>query len=388
MKLRFLGSTLAVIAVFAACTLAQSGRGTAGGGRANQRNSRPEPSPTPTAVAAKPTPEPDTTPIVDDGEIIKVNTQLVSIPVRVMDKKGRFIGGLSKENFRVYEDGVEQEIAMFSNEHQPFTVALVLDVSYSSTFKINEIQSAAIAFIDQLRPQDKVMVVSFDEEVHMLCEPTNDRKEIYRAIRSTKIATGTSLYEAVDLVMNHRMRSIEGRKAIILFTDGVDTTSKRASDLSNIGDAMEIDSLIYPIRYDTFADVQAMKNRGTTIPIPAPGSRPTGGSPFPFPTIPIGQPSDQGTTPEEYKRAEEYLDKLATFTGGRMYLASSVGNLSDAFSKIASELREFYSLGYYPKEDRVPGKNTTIKVKIDQPGMVVRTRDGYIVPKKTKIRTN
>src|SRR6185295_1363973 len=115
------------------------------------------------------------------------------------------------------------------------------------TFKIGEIQSAAIAFIDQLRPQDKVMVVSFDEEVHMLCEATSDRKEIYRAIRSTKIATGTSLYEAVDLVMNHRLRSIEGRKAIILFTDGVDTTSRRANDFGNIDDARELDALIYPI---------------------------------------------------------------------------------------------------------------------------------------------
>ena len=392
MKAFLLAVILVVIAAAAVSTLAQSGRGQTQGGKANQRNVRPVPSPTPSpaAIAIEPTPAADTTAVNDDGDIIKVNTQLVSIPVRVMDKKGRFIGGLAKENFKVFEDGAEQDIAMFANEQQPFTVALVLDMSYSTTFKINEIQSAAIAFIDQLRPQDKVMVVSFDEEVHMLCEATYDRKDIYRAIRSTKVATGTSLYEALDLVMNHRMRGIEGRKAIILFTDGVDTTSKRANDYSNIGDAMELDALIYPIRYDTFADVQAMKRRGTTLPIPVPGSRPTGGSPFPFPmpTIPAGQPSDQGTTPEEYKRAEEYLDKLATFTGGRAYLASNVGNLSDAFTRIASELREFYSLGYYPKEDRVAGKTTTIKVRVDQPGMVVRTRDGYIVPKKTKIKTN
>jgi Ca-activated chloride channel family protein len=295
---------------------------------------------------------------------------------------------MSKENFRVYEDGVEQEVAMFSNEHEPFTVALMLDMSYSTTFKIAEIQTAALAFIDQLRPQDKVMVVSFDEDVHLLCEATSDRKEIYRAIRSTKIATGTSVYEAVDLVMNHRMRGIEGRKAIIIFSDGVDTTSRRASDYSNIGDAMELDSLIYPIRYDTFADVQRMKNN-PTMPLPIPGATPAGNNfPFPIPKVPVGTPSDAGTTPEEYKRAEEYLGKLADFTGGRMYLASTTTNLADAFSKIASELREFYSIGYYPKDDRVPGKNTTIRVKTDQAGVVVRTRDGYIVPKKTKIKTN
>ena len=384
MHIRPLVLFFSVLALFAATAVAQSGRGTVGGGKANQRTARPEPSPSPVPVAAQPTPEPDVK--ADDGEVIKIDTQLVSIPVRVMDKKGRFIGGLSKESFRVYEDGIEQEVAMFSNEHQAFTVVLMLDMSYSSKFKIGDIQSAALAFIDELRPQDKVMVVSFDADVHMLCEATNDRKEIYRAIRSTKIATGTSLYEAVDLVIDRRLRNIEGRKAVILFTDGVDTTSRRATDFSNIDDARELDALIYPIRYDTYADVQAMKNR-PTVPIPIPGS-PNITLPFPVPTSGGGTPSDQGTTPEEYKRAEEYLDKLATFTGGRMYLASTTMNLADAFSKIASELREFYSLGYYPKADRVSGKNTTIRVKVDQAGMVVKTRDGYIVPKKTKIKTN
>ena len=107
---------------------------------------QPSPTPRETNIAAS-----------DDGDIIKVNTQLVSIPVRVMDKKGRFIGGLVKDNFKVFENGEEQDVALFSNEHQPFTVALVLDMSYSTKFKIADIQTAAIAFIDQLRPQDQVM---------------------------------------------------------------------------------------------------------------------------------------------------------------------------------------------------------------------------------------
>lgn len=379
--LRLIVIFLTAAAVLATTAVAQSGRGTAGGGKANRRAAVPQPSPTPQPAVI--TPVPDTA--VTDDEIIKVNTQLVSIPVRVMDKKGRFIGGLTKESFHVFEDGVEQEISHFSNEHQPFTVALVLDMSYSTTFKINEIQSAAIAFIDQLRPEDKVMVVSFDQDVHTLCEATNDRSTIYRAIKSTKVATGTSVYEAMDVVMNRRLRGIEGRKAIILFTDGVDTTSMRANDFSNIDDARELDALIYPVRYDTFADVQRMKNK-PTIEIPPPGS-PSSGR-FPVPTIPVGQPSTQGTTPEDYKRAEEYLDKLATFTGGRGYLASSLSNLNDAFRKIASELREFYSLGYYPKDDRAAGKTTNIKVKVDQQGVVVRTRDGYRISKKTKLKTS
>jgi Ca-activated chloride channel homolog len=343
-------------------------------GKANKRAAENTPTPTPTPDAK----EEET---ADDGEVIRVNTQLVSIPVRVMDKKGRFIGGLQKENFKVFEDGVEQQIDLFSNEHQPFTVALVLDMSYSTTFKITEIQNAAIAFIDQLRPQDKVMVISFDEEVHMLCEATSDRKEIYRAIKSTRIATGTSLYEAVDLVMNDRLRQIEGRKAIILFTDGVDTTSRRSNDLRNLSDAMELDSLIYTIRYDTFADVQSMK-QGTVIPKPPPiripGSKDSG-SPFPFP-IPGGGgvAGSQGTTVEEYRRAAEYLDNLSQRTGGRIYEASTLVNLTDAYSKIASELREFYSIAYYPREDRTAGKTANVKIKVDRPGVVVRSREKFI----------
>lgn len=341
-------------------------------------NSRPAPLPTPT-----PTPEPDpdfVADAADDDEVVAVDTRLVTIPVRVLDRRNRFIGGLKQDNFKVFEDNVEQEIAYFTNEAQPFTVALVLDMSYSTVFKINEIQSAAISFIAQLRPEDKVMVISFDEDVHMLCEATSDRATIYRAIRSTRIATGTSLYEAVDMTMNDRMRSIKGRKAIVLFTDGVDTTSMRSNNGDNLRDAMELDALVYPIRYDTFADVQAMKNK-TIVDLPTPGK--------PIPQIPvIRTSSDKGTTAEEYKAAEEYLDRLATFTGGTVHLASTLGNLNKAFTKIASELREFYSLGYYPTSEGVPGKMRRIKVKVDQINVAVRARDSYVVPKKKKLRTS
>ncbi len=377
MKIRLSTLFLMLFAVFSANIFAQSGR------TDPKKNQRPEPTPTPLA-ASTPTLADAKAP-ADDGDVIKVTTQLVSIPVRVMDKKGRFIGGLAKENFRVFENSVEQEIALFSNENEPFTVALMLDMSYSAKFKLAEIQSAAIAFIDQLRPQDRVIVVSFDGDVHMLCEATSDRKEIYRAIKSTKIDNGTSLYEAIDLVMNNRLRQIDGRKAIILFSDGVDTSSRRVNDYNNLHDAMELDSLIYTIRYDTFADVQNMKNTPVihkpTISIPT--STPTG-NPIPAILSTVGTPSSQGTTPEEYEKAAEYLDQLAMRTGGRRYDATTLGNLADAYSKIASELREFYSVGYYPSEDRVAGKSSNVKIKLDKEGFVVRSRETFTNRKMTR----
>ncbi len=372
-------SIIAIFCTFLTMSAASQQRRptTSNEGKSNQRQA---------AATPTPTPQPENVAAVDDGEVIKVNTQLVSVPVRVMDKKGRFIGGLSKESFKVFEDGVEQEVALFSNENAPFTVALVLDMSYSTTFRIAEIQSAAIAFIEQLRPQDKVMVVSFDAEVHMLCEATSDRKEIYRAIKSTKISTGTSLYEAIDLVINNRLRQIEGRKAVILFTDGVDTTSRRVNAAANLNDAMELDALIYPVRYDTFSDVQRMSN-GTIVAKPPSIENPAA-TPDPYPiSIPkiVGStPGSQGTTEAEYRKAEEYLDGLAQNTGGRVYPATNFGNLADAYARIASELREFYSIAYYPNTDRVAGKPTHVKVKVDREGLVVRSREGFIRRKDAK----
>ncbi|MGI8811313.1 MAG: VWA domain-containing protein [Pyrinomonadaceae bacterium] len=351
------------------------------------------------AAAPTPSPEPISEEelkggkVQDDGTVVSVATEIVTVPVRVMDRKGRFIAGLAKENFKVFEDGVEQQIEFFTNESQPFTVALVLDMSYSSTFKLAEIQSAAIEFIGQLRPVDKVMVVSFDKELHVLCELTSDRQQIYKAINSAKITTGTSLYEAVDLVVNDRLRKVEGRKAMVLFTDGVDTTSENSSDVGNLRNVSESEVLVYPIRYDTYADVQRMQNRLPTdqtlpgqLPKSTPPTMPTkdpSGLPFPIPMI--GMPSSKGTSREEYDHAEQFLTELANRTGGRIYLASTIGNLSDAFKKIAGELREYYSIGYYPAQ-RVPGQTMKLKVTVDHPDSAVRARASYVVPKKSSAR--
>lgn len=379
MKISLLTLLLLLVTAFVPAASAQERRNE--GQTSGKKNQRTETAPTPLPT---PTPPPVAGTAVDDGEVIKVNTQLVTVPVRVLDRKGRFIGGLAKENFKVFENGQEQEIAMFSNENEPFTVALVLDMSYSAKFKLAEIQAAAIAFIDQLRPQDQVMVVSFDNDVHVHCLATSDRKEIHRAIRSTKISTGTSLYEAIDLVINRSLTIFEGRKAVILFSDGVDTTSRRASDLSNLHDAMEQEALIYTIRYDTFNDVQSMKNKPVIEPPKI--SIPTKDNPIPSILSTIATPGVQGTTPEEYQRAADYLEQLAAKTGGRMHNATTVGNLAEAYSQIASELREFYSVGYYPTEERAPGKTSSVKVRVDRDGVAVKARENYTKRSKPVIR--
>src|ERR1044071_2234931 len=195
---------------------------------------------------------------VDAGDIIRVSTTLVTIPVSVMDRDGRYVPNLQKEEFRIWEDGVEQEVAFFQSVDKPFSVVLMLDTSPSTQFRLEDIQDAAISFVNQLRSDDRVMVVSFNDDIKILSDFTTDRNKLQRAIQRSRTDDGTRLYDAVDMVINQQLSRVQGRKPIVLFTDGVDTTSRRASYDSNVMDAQELDALIYPVQYDTANDMNVM----------------------------------------------------------------------------------------------------------------------------------
>lgn len=325
---------------------------------------------------------------IGEGEILRVSTTLVTVPVSVLDRNGKYVPNLRKEDFHIYEDGSEQEVAYFASVEKPFTVALVIDTSGSTQNKLEEIQEAAISFVNQLRPEDSVMVVSFDDRVRLLSEPTNDRYALQSAIRRTTPGDGTKLYDAVDFVINERFNRIKGRKAIVLFTDGVDTTSRRATYEGTIRDAEELDALIYPIQFDTYADtVGRMGNPGGGFPRRRGGGITIGdilGGILNGGNVSIGNggggnPSCRGCTREEYERGAAYLRDLAQRTGTRVEQAGDGRNLAQAFSVIAEELRRQYSLGYYPKAQAQAGQRRQIRVRVNQPNMVVRARDSYIM---------
>lgn len=304
----------------------------------------------------------------EDDEVLKVETNLVSIPVSVYNRNGGYISELGKQNFKIFEDGKEQEVAYFATSEKPFTVVLLIDVSPSTAYKIEEIQNAAIAFVDQLKAQDSVMVVQFDSSVSVLTELTSDRNKIYKAIRKTGFGGGTSLYDAVDFSIRKRLKNVEGRKAIVLFTDGVDTTSNGASYESNVRDAEESDSIIFPIYYNTFLNTVGIGGGGGVM-----SSTPTLGSPFPG-----GR--GIGDTSAEYARGRAYLEELSSATGGRVYRPETTsGGLNEAFEGIAEELRSQYSIGYYPPEGGNSGDRRQIRVRVNRPNVVVRARDSYIV---------
>ncbi|HKO97830.1 MAG TPA: VWA domain-containing protein [Pyrinomonadaceae bacterium] len=322
---------------------------------------------------------------VEAGDIIKVDTTLVTLPVSVMDRDGRYIPNLRKEDFRLWEEDVEQQVAFFSAVDKPFSLVLMIDTSGSTRFRLEDIQDAAITFVNQLRPDDRVMVVSFDDDIRLLSDFTNDRYRLRDAIRQTRTGNGTKLYDAVDMVINRRLNQISGRKAIVLFTDGVDTTSRYASYDSNIADAEELDALVYPIQYDTYADMAGGGQWPGGMPpvtigdvlgqIFGGGARRRGGG--------GGMGRGNGRSRHEYEIANRYLIEMAERTGARNYQADSVQNMGLAFSKIAEELRRQYSLGYYPKNPAQPGQRRQVRIRVNQPNLAVKTRDSYVFKPST-----
>ncbi len=320
---------------------------------------------------------------VGEGDVVRVDTALVTVPVSVLDRQGRFVPNLRREDFSVFENGIEQSIAYFEPAEKPFTVALLLDTSASTHFHLWEIKEAAIAFATQLRPQDRVLVVSFNDQVLLLTEATNDLNAVSTVIQqNANTGDSTRLYDAVDLVIKERLNKIKGRKAIVLFTDGVDTSSYLATYQSTLREAEELDALIYPIQYDTSDYLRAIQSAGSITIV-------TSSSNWPFP----GRSSSQviysgpstggipppGTTKADYERADKYLHELAEKTGARLYQADDPGQLAQAFSRIAEELRRQYSLGYYPQTSAVQsGERRQIKVRVHQPNLAVRARDSYV----------
>lgn len=307
-------------------------------------------------------PEPDKpaeakVPAPENDDVIRIDTALIYVPVRVMDKDGKYIADLQVKDFKVYEDGVAQEIEHFSAVDDPFNVVLMLDTSGSTRFKIEDIQDAAVTFTEQLRPQDRVMVVSFDQKIWVDTEFTNDRTKLMKAILRTRTGSSTSVYDAVDLVLTERLSKLQGRKAIVLFSDGVDTSSSLATLQSTMERVEESNSIVYSVHYDTRAAVLA------TAPLP------------PNMIIP-------GSSEKDYQRAEKYLLELANRSGGRFYEAATLGDAKQAFASIAEELRRQYGLGYYSKNDQRDGAFRKIRVQGAHPNWAIRSRLGYRAPKK------
>ncbi len=279
-------------------------------------------------------------------EPIRVETDLVRVPATVLDRDGRYITKLKKEDFQIFEDGVEQEIDYFESTEQPFTILLLLDVSGSMKAFLGNLALAANVFVRKLRPDDKLIVVTFSDQINTLLEPTKIKDFEGRIKLKQKLLEGdTILYDAVERALK-KMRKIQGRKAIVLFSDGVGTGLATAK--GTIRTAEEQEALIYTIK---------------------------------FGTDPVERPS-YANRKSYFKRVEEiegYMRDLAVKTGGRNYQIEVISDLESTFGTIADELGQQYSLGYYPKTEGKKGERRKIKVKVRQPNLAVQARNGYVV---------
>jgi VWFA-related protein len=360
----------------------------------------------------------------------KIPTTLVNVPVIVTDRFGRFITGLNRNNFSIREDGVVQKLEDFSSTEAPFNVALLIDTSRSTQNKLNAIRKAALAFIKQLKPEDRVMIVTFDEQVRFASEFTNNRADLERSIKTVKTSYLTSLYDAIYLTINEKMASIKGRKAIVILTDGVDTASKRANFESSLELVAATGIISYAIQYETRNDGgPVMKPIFLPGPPGASGNNFTGAAPtwqevtkqsqqtkpetqtqdkdkpfinIPRPTgsvfgefpstppkmsVPASPPSTrvnsqiQQPIRDRYLIAADFMRSLAAQSGALYIRAESIENTTFAFQRIAEELRHQYALTYVSTNDQKDGNYRSIAVRVNNQDLVVRARFGYRVPK-------
>lgn len=242
-------------------------------------------------VAQKPAQDPG-----QDVDTIKIDTDLVTVPVIATDRTGAYVADLRQEEFLLSEDGVQQQIAFFGKISMPFHVVLMLDTSSSTQDKLPLIQKAASAFVDQLQPADRVKVISFDDRVRDLNEFTNNRETVRNAIYSTRSGEGTKVYDAMELALN-TIRRIQGRKAIVIFTDGMDWHSDNATFNSTVRWLDEEGVVVYPIRYDTRETTERLARQQANEPaLPTIGvirQTPTGGT---APTFPSDDPTPGATS--------------------------------------------------------------------------------------------
>jgi Ca-activated chloride channel homolog len=307
---------------------------------------------------------------VGTDQAIRVQVDMVSIPVIVTDQAGNHIRDLRKEDFKVFEDGVPQEISGFAAVEEPISVALTIDTSGSTEFQLDGIRQAAARFVRQLRDDDSIAIVSFADDVRLL-EPFNIyHKKNPEALRKLKPGGLSAVYEAVWLSMEQVLKLEYGRKALVLFSDGVDNRSETVTEEETLDLARKTESPMYCIYFNT------NKDRFKRMPqIIDPGMK-IAGAPFDPQWPPIKIPTGRGKNPE-YTAGREYLSKLALYSGGLLVDASRVENLGAAFGRIAQELRSQYSLGYYPKNTNRDGKFRKIEVKASRPGITARTKLGY-----------
>lgn len=284
------------------------------------------------------------------GFTIGVNVDLVVMHASVHDKSGHFVGGLKKENFKVFEDGVAQTISVFSQEDVPLSLGILLDTSGSMRTKLEMVNKASLALIRASNPDDEVFLLGFSQEIELLEDYTNDIDMISDALDNIIVTGGTALYDAIYLGVQKAQKGRKPKKAIIVVSDGEDRDSY-----------YKLEELLAKVQE---ADVQVFCV-GFMNPSPEKGL--------------FGRFSK---TPAE--KAREAMQKISDETGGKAYFPQKVTELNAVASEIAHELRNQYSIGYNSSNTSKDGSWRRTKVVlagVDASNQQVRARTGYFSAK-------
>jgi Ca-activated chloride channel family protein len=279
------------------------------------------------------------------GARFTLDTTLVLIPVTVTDSANRFVLGLHKGDFRLYEDGAEQTIANFSGEDAPLSVGLVLDTSGSMTDKLRTARRASIQFLRTMNAQDEALLIEFGDQAALTVGFTSQLEEIQKRLELVTAGGLTAMFDGAQLALHEMQRAKNPRKALVIISDGGDNNSRYS--------AGELESLVRE------ADVQIY-------------------------AMGVFQPSIFSGLSKEEVNGPRLLSQLAEQTGGRAFSASDANDLPNVAARIAIELRNQYVLAYRSQNRNNDGKYRKVEVKVTPPpgipNLKVHWRLGYYAP--------
>lgn len=399
-----LGASVALLTLFHAPAPA---------GRAQEREGYQRPrrvSPTATPTPAPPKPPQKgagaAAEEVDENDVVRIETQLVSVPAIVTDRTGRPLTGLKAADFQVFEDGRPQKIANFSTTEAPFEVALLLDTSGSTREDVGLIRRAALAFIEALRPGDRVAILAFNTRkegsdslaVAELKSPLTDDRDLLReAVEGVGASNGTPFYDSLEKVARDVFRErpteqTRGRRALVALTDGVDSTSE--SDFEEARELLKragVVSYFVQVNTEDYVEERLMQDcedngalRLSRVQLQryrrviAPSASAEDFSNF----CRMGQFERMHASRTLYRLARDEMSRLARESGGKTFPAADLRDARRAFRQVAEDIGTQYSLGYYSTNTARDGSFRKISVQIrGVRDAQVRAREGYQAPR-------
>lgn len=306
----------------------------------------------------------------DPDDVLKVTTTLVQLNVGVVDRQGRAITNLSRNDFSIYEDDKPQPITSFEPTTTPFSLVLLLDMSGSTQSFRPTLKQAAYRFLDALSPGDRVAVVAFNKKTDVLANFTTDYRKIAKAIEYAEGKGETHFYAALSVALEMLAKEGSRRKAIVTLTDGLDT-EMRTQDRASAANANTKEEAIASVKPDASASLNAVLNAadslGVTIyPLALPSGDPK--------RLPFLEPTQVAI----YSSARTRMQSLADRTGGRLNEIRRLEDMGRIYAEVAADLRTLYTIAYQPSGSRQrDGRWRAIRIEVTRPELIARTRPGY-----------